>query len=50
MALTEARTNPPNGFEFDDFITRKGRGLVVLLQYDSQDSLLYIRLHTLAAS
>ncbi|KAF2258837.1 P-loop containing nucleoside triphosphate hydrolase protein [Lojkania enalia] len=31
MALTEARTNSENGFEFDDVIAGKGRGLIALL-------------------
>ena len=35
MALAEARTNRASKFEFDDFVAGKGRGLIVLLQYDS---------------
>ncbi|OCL00653.1 uncharacterized protein K441DRAFT_534165, partial [Cenococcum geophilum 1.58] len=31
IALTKARTNLANGFKFNNFITRKGRGLVILL-------------------
>lgn len=50
VALAEARTNSENGFEFDDVIAGKGRGLIALLQYDSQNSFLYIRLRALAAS
>lgn len=35
MALAEARTHRAKEFEFDDFVAGKGRGLIVLLQYDS---------------
>lgn len=49
MALTEARTNLANGFKFNNFVAGKGRGLVVLLQYSSQNSHLSACLYTLAA-
>jgi hypothetical protein len=35
MALAEVHMNPVPGATFDDFIEGKGRGLNVLLQYDS---------------
>lgn len=35
IALAEAHMNPVPGATFDDFIEGKGRGLNVLLQYDS---------------
>ena len=34
MALVENYANQAPGCEFDDFIAGKGRGLVMLLQYD----------------
>jgi hypothetical protein len=33
MALVEARINP--NVAFDDFVAGKGKGLIMLLQYDS---------------
>ena len=37
MALAETHAHPVPGFDFDDIIVGKGRGLIVLLQYDSYD-------------
>ena len=34
MAVTETGTSPNPGPEFDDFVDGKGRGIIVLLQYD----------------
>lgn len=35
MAVTETRTSRNQDPEFDDFVDGKGRGIIVLLQYDT---------------
>jgi hypothetical protein len=35
MAVTETETSRDPDHEFDDFIDGKGRGVTVLLQYDT---------------
>jgi len=35
MAVTETETSHDPDHEFDDFVNRKGRGVIVLLQYDT---------------
>ena len=34
MAVTETETSRDPDHEFDDFVDGKGRGIIVLLQYD----------------
>jgi hypothetical protein len=36
MAVTETETSRDPDHEFDDFVDGKGRGVIVLLQYDTQ--------------
>jgi hypothetical protein len=35
MAVTETETSRDLDHEFDDFVDGKGRGVIVLLQYDT---------------
>ncbi len=35
MAVTETETSGDQDHEFDDFVDGKGRGVIVLLQYDT---------------
>ena len=46
IALVETHAHPVPGFDFNNIIVRKGRGLIVLLQYDSYDlSHLYLLMY-----
>jgi hypothetical protein len=45
MALAEARIHRAQEFEFDDFVAGKGRGIIMLLQYDSQNKPICVRSH-----